>query len=187
MSAEDVGGSEWLGTYPSSVCGTLLTDEEIRIAAGLRIGAPIESPHLCVDCGAAVTASGTHGLSCLKSRGRFPRHENMKEIVGRALRSAGLPTRLEPLGLCRGTNNKRPAGETLVPWQSGQPLAFDVTCIDSFAPSRQHCQPGVTGNLTPRYFGIPEPNILRYNAPPYHISLVYTVSPQEILYPLVSV
>ena len=143
VSAEDVGGSEWLGAYPSSVCGTLLTDEEIRIAAGLRIGAPIVSPHPCVDCGAAVTASGTHGLSCLKSRGRFPRHENMKEIVGRALRSAGLPTRLEPLGLCRGTNNKRPDGETLVPWQSGQPLAFDVTCIDSFAPSRQHCQPGV--------------------------------------------
>ena len=67
----------------------------------------------------------------------------MKEIVGRALCSAGLPTRLEPLGLCRGTNNKRPDGETLVPWQSGQPLAFDCTCIDSFAPSRQHCQPGV--------------------------------------------
>ena len=78
----------------------------------------------------------------IKSRGRFSRHENMKEIVGRALRSAGLPTRLEPLGLCRGTNNKRPDGETLVPWQSGQPLAFDVTCMDSFAPSRQHCLPG---------------------------------------------
>ena len=24
----------------------------------------------------------------------------------------------------------------------GAALAFDVTCIDSFAPSRQHCQPG---------------------------------------------
>ena len=82
------------------------------------------------------------GSPALKSHGRFPRHENMKEIVGRALRSAGLPTRLEPLGLCRGTNNKIPDGETLVPWQSGQLLAFDVTCIDSFAPSRQHCQPG---------------------------------------------
>ena len=102
------GGGEWLGAYPSSVCGTLLTDEEIRIAAGLRIGAPIVSPHLCVNCGAAVTASGTHGLSCLKSRGRFPRHENLKEIIGRALRSAGLPTRLEPLGLCCGTDNRRP-------------------------------------------------------------------------------
>ena len=79
--------------------------------------------------GAAVTASGTHGLSCLKSRGRFPRHENLKEIIGRALRSAVLPTRLEPLVLCRGTDNRRPDGETLVPWQSGQPLAFDVTCI----------------------------------------------------------
>ena len=85
----------------------------------------------------------TGSSSCLKSRGRFPRHENMKEIVGMLLRSAGLPTRLEPLGLCRGTNNKRPDGETLVPWQSGQLLAFDITCIDSFAPSRQHCQPGV--------------------------------------------
>ena len=78
----------------------------------------------------------------LKSRGRFPRHENLKEIIGTALRSAGLPTRLEPLGLCRGTDNRRPDGETMVPWQSGQPLAFDVTCIDSFATSRQHCQPG---------------------------------------------
>ena len=106
----------YIGAYPSSVCGTLLTDEEIWIAAGLRIGAPIVSPHLYVDCGAAVTASGTHGLSCLKSRSRFPCHENIKEIVGRALRLAGLPTRLEPLVLCRGTNNKRPDGDTLVPW-----------------------------------------------------------------------
>ena len=69
-------------------------------------------------------------------------YTTLKEIIGRALRSAGLPTRLEPLGLCRGTDNRRPDGETLFPWQSGQPLAFDVTCIDSFAPSRQHCQPG---------------------------------------------
>ena len=41
------------------------------------------------------------GSPVLNSRGRFPSHENMKEIFGRALRSAGLPTRLEPLDLCR--------------------------------------------------------------------------------------
>ena len=67
VSAEDVGGSEWLGAYPSSVCGTLLTDEEIRIAVGLRIGAPIVSPHLCVDCGAAVTASEPTGSLALRA------------------------------------------------------------------------------------------------------------------------
>ena len=48
VSAEDVGGGggggEWLGAYPSSVCGTLLTDEEIRIAAGLRIASTAAPP-----------------------------------------------------------------------------------------------------------------------------------------------
>ena len=155
VSAKDVGGGEWLEAYPSIVCGTLLTDEEIQIAAGLRIVAPIVSPHLCVDCGAAVTASGTHGLSCLKSRCRFPRHKNMKEIVGRALRSAGLPTRLEPLSLCRGTNNKIPDGETLVPWQSGQPLALDVTCIANIVLATfSSCNPHIKTILILRQFSL---------------------------------
>ena len=36
---------EWLHAIPSSNCGLLLENEELRIAVGLRIGAPLCLPH----------------------------------------------------------------------------------------------------------------------------------------------
>ena len=42
---------------------------------------------------------------------------------------------LEPPGLCR-EDGKRPDGLTLCPWNRGNSLVWDVTVIDSPAPSR---------------------------------------------------
>ena len=78
-----------------------------------------------------------------------------------------------------GISKKRRLKPDAVPTIFYRQLTTDQSTSEASAQPR----PGVTGNLTPRYFGIPEPNILGYNAPPYHISLVYTVSPQEILHP----
>ena len=45
-----------------------------------------------------------------------------------------------------GTDQKRPDGLTLVPWAVGQLLLWDVTVVDSLAPSRisagSVCNPG---------------------------------------------
>ena len=54
---------------------------------------------------------------------------------------------LEPHGLYR-TNGKRPDGVTMVAWELGKQLVWDVTVVDALAPSRLDrvslCNPGPT-------------------------------------------
>lgn len=60
------------------------------------------------------------------------------------LSSAGIPSRLEP-SETDPSNNVRPDGVSIVPWRYGKPLAWDVTCRDTFAPSylkRSSVSPG---------------------------------------------
>jgi len=54
--------------------------------------------------------------------------------VARAFASAGIPATKEPHGLTR-SDGKRPDGLTLVPWQRGKPLLWDVTVICPLADS----------------------------------------------------
>ena len=54
---------------------------------------------------------------------------------------------LEPRGLYR-TDGKRPNGVTMIPWEMGKQLVWDVTVVDALAPSRLDqgslCNPGTT-------------------------------------------
>ena len=52
----------------------------------------------------------------------------------RALKRADVPSTKEPAGLLRG-DGKRPDGLTLVPWQNGHSLTWDVTGVDTVANS----------------------------------------------------
>jgi hypothetical protein len=67
-------------------------------------------------------------------------------VVKRALVTAGIPAIREPPGLDRGKDkrgkDKRPDGMTLVPWQAGKALVWDVTCVDTMAMSY------ITGSIT---------------------------------------
>ena len=69
---------------------------------------------------------GYHSLACLKSAGRIARHQNLNDLVYRALTKAGFPSVKEPVGLST-RDLKRPDGLTLVPWQTGKCLTWDVT------------------------------------------------------------
>ena len=42
---------------------------------------------------------------------------------------------LEPRGLYR-TDGKRPDGVTIIPWEMGKQLVWDVTILDALAPNR---------------------------------------------------
>ena len=86
---------DFLEAIPMSATGTRLDRNSLRISIALRIGAPICTPHQCV-CGQMVDAYGTHGLSCLKSAGRYARHSAVNDIIKRALVSAKIPAKLEP-------------------------------------------------------------------------------------------
>ena len=97
--------------------------------------------------GKDVTEDGWHGLSCLKSAGRFSRHSNLNAFIKQSLSSTHIPSVLESRRLYR-TDQKRPDGLTLVPWAFGKQLLWDVTVVDSLAPCRINagsvCKPGTT-------------------------------------------
>ena len=54
---------------------------------------------------------------------------------------------LEPRGLYR-TDGKRPDGVTMIPWEMGKQLVWEVMVVDALAPSRLNqcslCNPGIT-------------------------------------------
>ena len=108
VSTKEAGA--WLNVLPAPHLGTKLDDTTVRIAIGLRLGANIVEEHRCI-CGAPVHRNGTHGLSCHKSGGRIPRHQAANETLCRALVSGGVPSILEPVGVCR-EDAKRPDGMT---------------------------------------------------------------------------
>jgi hypothetical protein len=123
----------WLHAIPSPNIGTLLDNTSFQVCIGLRLGCNLCTPHIC-KCNAKVDEIGIHGLSCSKSSGRFSRHTEINSIINRSLTSIHVNSTLEPNGLSRD-DGKRPDGMTLVPWNKGQPLVWDVTVVDTLADS----------------------------------------------------
>ena len=62
------------------------------------------------------------------------RHHQINDLIWRELSRAGIPSSKEPSGLSR-TDGKRPDGMTLIPWQAGRNLLWDVTVVDTLAAS----------------------------------------------------
>ena len=132
-SVSDKDASAWVNAIPVSSLGLKLSAEQLRISVGLRLGCFLCSNHQCI-CGSHVDPFGRHGLSCKKSAGRHSRHQEVNNIVHRALCSANIASTLEPAGLSR-SDGKRPDGCTAFPWSQGKCLVWDFTCSDTFAPS----------------------------------------------------
>ena len=61
-------------------------------------------------------------------------HQAENETFHRASMSGGVPSILEPVGVCQ-EDVKRPDGMTLIPWDSGQACLWDFTSLDTLAPS----------------------------------------------------
>ena len=131
LAASSPYSGAWLNAVPCSKLGLLLDAETTRISVCLRLGAPVCESHRC-RCGSLVDTLGHHGLSCLYSAGRLPRHAELNDVVKRSLSSAGMPSWLEPVGLDRG-DGRRPDGITVFPFSHGKCLVWDSTCSDTFA------------------------------------------------------
>jgi len=136
LASTSPGSGAWLQALPSSNLGLRLANDEIRIAAGLRLGCPLVRPHQCV-CGSEVDELGHHGLACRRSAGRHRRHALANDVIVRAIRATGIHAELEPSRLSRG-DKKRPDGASLDPWSSGLYLVWDFTCPDTLALSHVH-------------------------------------------------
>ena len=84
----------WLKALPISSLGLRMDDDVVRTAVGLRLGVPLCRPHLCRHCRQEVDELATHGLSCIKSEGRHPRHAAINSIIQRSLALAQIPSTL---------------------------------------------------------------------------------------------
>ena len=82
VSCSETGA--WLSALPVASLGLRMSDDVVRIAAGLRLGVPLCRSHPCISCGADVNVHGTHGLSCRFSKGRHSRHASINDIIKRA-------------------------------------------------------------------------------------------------------
>ena len=76
---------------------------------------------------------------------RFHRHAALNDVIHWSLSSAGIPACLEPSGLSR-SDGKRLDGLTLVPWERGRPMVWDITVLDSMAPSYRSAAVSGTGS-----------------------------------------
>ena len=77
---------------------------------------------------------GYHLLPCQFNEGRRPRHGAINDIICRALKSAGLASIMEPVGLSRD-DRKKPDGISIFPFNNGKALCWDATCVNTFSES----------------------------------------------------
>jgi len=63
LASGSPGSGSWLHALPSANIGFRLSDSDLRVSVGLRLGVDLVSRHIC-ECGATVLPNGHHGLSC---------------------------------------------------------------------------------------------------------------------------
>ena len=73
-------------------------------------------------------------MVCKKAPGKIARHQVLNDIIWRTFNAADVPAIKEQSGLNR-QDGKRPDGLTLIPWQGGKPLIWDVTVASMLATS----------------------------------------------------
>ena len=110
LAASAPHSGDWLLALPIASCGIKLDDEAIRVVIALRLGMDLGAPHTC-HCGALVDARGQHGLVCKQASSRIARHQQLNDLVTRALVSAGVPATKEPVDLTH-RDGKRLDGTT---------------------------------------------------------------------------
>jgi len=120
---------DWLKALPTANCSLRLDDEAVRVAVGMRLGLALCAPH-SRPCGDQVDAQGLHAMVCKKAPGRIARHQ----VLNNYLSSASIPGTEKPSGLVR-QDGKQPDRLTLIPWQDGKSLAWDVTVVSTLAHS----------------------------------------------------
>jgi len=125
---------DWPLAFPISSCGLILSDDAVCLAVALRLGCLVSVPHSCCKCGNPADAQGLHGLVYKKTSSKAARYHAVNDLIARAFTSAGIPVSKEPVVLNR-RDGKRPDGLTLIPWQGGKPVCWDVTVVSTLADS----------------------------------------------------
>ena len=68
---------------------------------------------------------------------KIAKHQAINDVGARAISTSGTPVMKEPVGLTR-LDGKLPDGFTLIPWQDGKSLTWDVRVVSTLADSYLH-------------------------------------------------
>ena len=90
LAASALHAGDWLHVTPSANCGLFLKNKEVRIAVGVRLGAPACITYDCA-CGMTVDRLGLHCFSCKKCPGRYTRHSLLNDVVWRSFQQSQDP------------------------------------------------------------------------------------------------
>ena len=133
-------GSLYTG-LPNTVDGTRLSDTELTMAVGLRLGVVVAALSTCI-CGATLDELGHHALTCNRGLERFRRHEALNQCIRSMFSAAGHAALLEPRGLS-ASDDRRPDGITVSAVEGDKPAAWDATVNQTCAPS--HLRTALSG------------------------------------------
>ena len=103
------------------------------MVVALRLGLGLCAAHTCWR-GSQVDIWGPHAFVCKMAPTRITRHHALNDIISRAFASAKIPVTKAPSGLFR-SDGKCPDGLTLIPWQRGLSLTWDVSVATTLADS----------------------------------------------------
>ena len=105
------GSGDWLNALPSSNLRLEMSDDCIRISAGLRLGSPV-----IIELMKTNEKFGIHALIYSNIRSRQGTcHKTCNKVTQEALKPADVPSTLEPQRLLRD-DVKRRDGVSLLPW-----------------------------------------------------------------------
>ena len=82
-----------------------------------------------------VESNGRLDLKCKQARGQKMRHKEVNKVIKHGLDQYKIPLTLEPIGLSRRGDKKRPDGLTYPTWKNGKWLIWDFTCADTLCKS----------------------------------------------------
>ena len=133
IAASTAHSGDWLQALPISFCGLRFDDEAVKVAVGIRLGTNLCFQRHCL-CGILVDCRGAQGLPCKRSSVSIARHSYINDIIHSELVRVKIASVKEPVGLSR-TDGKHPNGLTLIPWQVGKNLVWDVTVADTLVNS----------------------------------------------------
>ena len=123
-SISTVSALVWLDAIPIPSLGLHLDP------MSFKIGSRLCHQHTCIY-GAMVDPTDRHGLACKKQKGRYMRHEEANKLIKRGLDQANITSTLEPIGLSRNGDGRRPDSLTFTTWTEGKSLIWDFTCVNT--------------------------------------------------------
>ena len=122
---------DWLNVVPSPPLGLHINDQEFRCSLRYWLGVPLfGSSYPCPECGLLADTMGDHQVGCGGNGDRISRHNNIRDVLFLAARSAALGPRREAPGIVPNSI-ARPADILLPNWSRGRQAALDVSVISS--------------------------------------------------------